>query len=360
MARELATIQRIRELNPIPNADTIEVASILGWKVVVRKGEFQVGDLVVYCEIDSILPDKPEFEFLKPRKFRIRTVRLRGQISQGIAFPLSILPQNKSESSSTETVDRLTTNLVQTGFEEGLDVTELLDIEKYMPAIPTYLAGTVKGTFPSFVPKTDETRVQLLQTLLTRYKGTKCYVSEKVDGCSVTYYFKNEFGVCSRNLELKETEENLLWKQAKLNNIESLLRLAFDKYGYHYAIQCELIGQGIQKNNLKIEGNKILCFNVFNIDKYEYLNFEDFINFCKELEIETVSILETDYLLDDNIDNLVEKSKGFSVLNSKIYREGIVIRPLKEIIDLQMSSLFTNGRVSFKVVNPDYLLKYEE
>ena len=181
-----------------------------------------------------------------------------------------------------------------------------------------------------------------------------------------SYYFKDnsegldEFGVCSRNLELKETEDNLLWKQARLNKIEEKLRQALEKYGYHYAIQCELIGQGIQKNNLRIEGNKIPCFNVFNIDKYSYLNYSDFKDFCNDFNIEIVPLLEVGYSLENNIDNLVEKSKGFSQLNSKIYREGIVIRPLKELVDLQMSSLFNNGRVSFKAINPEYLLKYEE
>ena len=356
--RQLASIQKIRELNPIPGADNIEVASVLGWKCVVVKRQFKVGDLCIFCEIDSLLPDRPEFEFMRDRKFRVRTIRLRGQVSQGLCFPLSILSDYILNESFIPL--ELSTLIGGLPIKEGQDVTEILGIEKYLPQIPANVAGEVKGTFPSFIPKTDETRAQLLQPLLTRYKGTKCYVSEKVDGCSVTYFFKDEFGVCSRNLELKETEDNLLWKKARECKIEEKLKLAFEKYGIHYSIQCELIGQGIQKNNLKIEGNRIPCFNVFNLDKYEYLSFEDFINFCKEFELETVSILETDYLLDDNIDNLVEKSKGFSVLNTKIYREGIVIRPLKEMVDLQMSSLFTNGRVSFKAVNPDYLLKYEE
>jgi len=345
--RNLATIQRIRELNTIPNADSIEVASILGWKVVVRKGEFKVDDLCVYIEIDSLLPDRPEFEFMRDRKMRVRTIRLRGQVSQGLCFPLSII--------SKEIVGDPVFKIV-----EGTDVTEILEIEKYMPQIPANVAGEVKGTFPNFIPKTDETRVQVLQAVLNKYVGTKCYVTEKVDGCSVTYYLKDEFGVCSRNLELKETEDNLLWKQARLNNIEEKLKLAKEKYGYNYAIQCELIGQGIQKNNLKIEGNRIPCFNVFNIDKYEYLNFEDFRYFCKEFNIEMVPVIQIGYLLENDIDKLVEKSRGLSEINSKIFREGIVIRPEIERIDLQMSSLFNNGRVSFKAINPDYLLKYEE
>lgn len=354
MGRQLATIQRIREINPIPNADSIEVASILGWKVVVRKGEFKVDDLCVYIEIDSLLPDKPDFEFMRDRKFRVRTIKLRGQVSQGLCLPLSIINNFFTNYTNEQFIKEIE------NFIEGYDLTEFLGIEKYMPQIPANVAGLVKGTFPSFIPKTDETRVQVLQDVLNKYVSVPCYVTEKVDGCSVTYYLKDEFGVCSRNLELKETEDNLLWKQARLNKIEEKLRQAKEKYGYNYAIQCELIGQGVQKNNLKIEGNRIPCFNVFNIDKYEYLSYVDFIGFCIEFDIEIVPVVEKVYNLENNIDKLVEKSKGFSELNSKVYREGIVIRPHEELIDLQMSSLFNNGRVSFKSINPDYLLKYEE
>ena len=138
--RKLASIQRIKALEPIPDADSIEKATVLGWQLVVKKGEFQVGDLCVYCEVDCLLPDRPEFEFLKNRGSRIRTIRLRGQVSQGICFPLSILPAG-------------------TPIEEDLEVTELLDIVKFEPPIPACLAGIQKGEFPSFIPKTDETRV---------------------------------------------------------------------------------------------------------------------------------------------------------------------------------------------------------
>ena|SRR4030042_1821508 len=340
--RKLATIQQITALNSIPEADNILVASVLGWKVVVRKEDFKVGDLCVYCEIDSILPEKPEFEFLRNKKFRIRTIRMRGQISQGICFPLSILPKDYPK---------------DIPLEVGVEVTEILGIEKYMPQIPANIAGLAKGNFPSFIPKTDETRVQVLQDILTRHKGKVCYVTEKVDGTSATYYLRDgEFGVCSRGLELKETEENLFWIMAKKLDVEKKLR----DFGKNIALQGELIGQGIQKNNLKIEGHKVLFFNVFDIDGYKYYDFEEFKKMIESLGLETVPILETDYVLDDNIDNIIEKSKGLSVVNPKVFREGIVIRPLKEEIDLQLSQGFGNGRVTFKAVNPDYLLKFEE
>lgn len=340
--RRLATIQRIKTLTQIKNADKIETATILGWHVVVEKGLYKVNDLVVFCEIDSILPEKPEFEFMRPRKFKIRTVRLRGQISQGICFPLNILNPEFGE------------------IIEGKDATDNLGIEKYIPQILANVAGTVKGPFPSFIPKTDETRVQLLQPILDRYAGKECYITEKVDGCSVTYYFKDgEFGVCSRNLELKETPENALWEFARKEDIEKKLKDLKELTGHNYAIQGELIGPGIQKNNLRLEEKKVLFFNLVNIDNYSYADFDLFKIYFEMMHLETVPLMEI-CTLDNNIENLIKKSIGPSMLNNKIFREGIVIRPLKELIDLQMSNEWGNGRVSFKVINPEYLLKYEE
>jgi len=167
--RKLASIQRIKSLERIDGADAIEKATVLGWQLVVKKGEFNVGDLCVYCEIDSQMPDRPEFEFLKPRGMRIRTIRLRGQVSQGICFPLSILPEGIT-------------------LGEGADCTDVLGISKYEPPIPACLNGIVKGAFPGFIPKTDETRVQVLQHILDEFEGARCYVTEKLDGTSCTFY----------------------------------------------------------------------------------------------------------------------------------------------------------------------------
>ena len=236
--RKLASIQLIRSLEPIEGADVIEKATVLGWQLVVKKGEFRVGDLCVYCEIDSLLPDRPEFEFLKPRGMRIKTIRLRGQVSQGICLPLSILPDGIA-------------------FEENADCTTILGITKYEPPIPACLSGIVKGKLPSFIPKTDETRVQVLQQLLSKYKGEKCYISEKLDGSSATFYiYNNEFGVCSRNLELLEDAANSFWKVARQMDIENKLRAL----NGNYAIQGELVGEGIQGNKLRLKGQTVLLW----------------------------------------------------------------------------------------------------
>lgn len=332
--RKLASIQKIRMIEPIEGADAIVKASVLGWELVIRKDEFKVNDLCVYCEIDSVLPDKPEFAAIRAKANRIKTIRLRGQISQGICFPVSILPND----------------LVVI---EDMDVTEILGIVKYEPPIPANLAGDVKGLFPSFMPKTDETRVQVLQKSLDKYLGSLCYVAEKLDGSSVTYFCKDGvFGVCSRNLELERDEANSMWKFVIETNLEEKL-LALNK---NICIQGEIIGEGIQKNKYKIKGQTIYFFNVFDIDAYRYFNIDELKALMVNLNLKHVPILEENYELSNNIDELILKSKLKSTLNKEAIAEGIVIRPMTETID----KYNLQGRVSFKVINPDFLIKYDE
>ncbi|MDO9254048.1 MAG: RNA ligase (ATP) [Bacteroidales bacterium] len=337
--RKLASIQKIKALETIEGADAIEKASVLGWQLVVKKHEFKVGDLVVYCEIDCLMPDKPEFEFLKPRGMRVRTIRLRGQVSQGICFPLSILPKD---------FDVI----------EDADCTGILGIEKYEPPMPACLSGIAKGRFPSFIPKTDETRVQVLQKLLDKYKGEKCYITEKVDGSSGTFYINNgEFGVCSRNLELLADSENSFWKVARLMDIENKLR----SLNGNFAIQGELIGEGIQDNKLRLRGQTILFFNAFDIDRFEYFGYEKFISVFKKLQLPTVSIISDEYKLDNDIEAIIKMATIKSSICPDVWAEGIVIRPINEKIELLLSNEnFNNGRVSFKAINPEFLLKYGE
>ncbi|MEP7171335.1 MAG: RNA ligase (ATP) [Bacteroidota bacterium] len=337
--RKLASIQKIKSLEPIEGADAIEKATVLGWHLVVKKNEFNVGDLCVYIEIDSLLPDKPEFEFLKQRGLRIKTIRLRKQVSQGICFPLSILPDD---------------------FEviEDKDCTEALGIIKYEPPVPAHLAGIAKGRFPGFIPKTDETRVQVLQSLLDKYAGEKCYVTEKLDGSSVTYYYRNgEFGVCSRNLELIEDAENSYWKFAYANDLENKLK----SLNGNFALQGEIVGEGIQKNILKLHGQTVYFFNMFDIDKYEYIPFEKFKNILAGFDLKMVPVINDNYILTNNIEKIVADSTVKSLINPLAWAEGIVIRPFDENLDSKVSKEEDlNSRLSFKAINPEFLLKYGE
>jgi len=337
--RNLASIQKIKALEPIEGADAIEKATVLGWQLVVKKGEFKIGDLAVYVEIDSILPEKPEFEFLKSRGMRIKTIRLRGQISQGICFPVSILPDDFE-------------------IREGADCTEVLGITKYEPPIPACLHGKVKGRFPSFIPKTDETRVQVLQNVLDKYQGELCYVTEKLDGSSATYFIRDgEFGVASRNLELLEDDQNSFWKVARELDIENKLR----SLNKNFAIQGELVGEGVQSNKLRLRGQTVYFFTAFDIDKYESLDFKEFNDLFDKLGLPVVPVISTEYKLENDMNALIRMASIKSLICPDVWAEGIVIRSLREINDPFLANEnIAGGRLSFKVVNPEFLLKYGE
>jgi RNA ligase (TIGR02306 family) len=261
MERKLVSVRKITNITPIEGADKIELATIDAWKVVVAKDvNHKVDDMVIYCEIDSFLPIKEEFEFLRKSSykkmsdgiegFRLKTIKLRGQVSQGLILPMSVVEYTNVQ------------------FEVGMDVTNLLGVTKYEPPIPAELAGKVKGLFPSFLYKTDEERIQNLSSEYETYKeknkeDVKFYVTEKLDGSSATFYIKDGvFGVCSRNLELLETEGNSFWRVAReLKLEESLVSL-----GKNICLQGELIGEGVQGNPYKVKGQTVRFFNGFNID----------------------------------------------------------------------------------------------
>jgi RNA ligase (TIGR02306 family) len=327
------SVRRISDLSPIPDADAIELARIDGWNVVVKKGEFRVGDLCGYAEIDSVLPEREPFLFLAPKKFRIRTIRLRGQLSQGIAFPLT------PELFASE----------PNAYIEGDDITEIVGVIKYEPPLNPQLAGTARGSFPAYIPKTDETRVQNLKGLLGKYAGTPMYVAEKLDGSSMTAFLRDgEFHVCSRSMDLKETEGNAFWMVARQLDLEGKLR---DYFGDNVAIQGELIGGRIQGNPLKRPGLEFHAFNLFDIEAGAYWNFGAFRGMCADLGLATVPILDDAFVLHDDIDTLLALADGHSAVNPACLREGLVLRPLVEINDPR------HGRLSFKVISNDYLLK---
>jgi RNA ligase (TIGR02306 family) len=357
MERKLASIQRIREIRPIEGADAIELAIINSWQVVVAKNVgHQVDDLVVYCEIDSFLPIREEFEFLRKSSykkmsdgtegFRLKTIKLRGEVSQGLLLPLSVFE-----------------DFSWTAYE-GLDVTEKLGIIKYEPPIPAELSGTAKGYFPSFIRKTDEERVQNLTNEYTKWAGAKhqFYATEKLDGSSATFYIKDgEFGVCSRNLELADPgefisgsvmcddgierpkQENTFWKVAREMDIKNKLAAT----GLNLCIQGELIGEGIQKNPYKLKGHTVKFYNAFDIDKQERLNLRDFISIMTLLGFETVPVLGIEFVLPETVEELLQQAEGKSVLNANTEREGIVIRSM-------------DTSISFKAISNKFLLKNQD
>ena len=346
--RKLVSIQKILKLEKHENAETLEIARVLGWQTIVKKGEFHEGELICYLEVDSLVPPLPVFDFLKDKKYRVKTIKLRGIFSQGLVMPLSILTGLKFP-------DDIRENPVYE-WKEGQEVTSLLGVTQWVPYVSPNLAGQIKGPFPGFLQKSDQTRIQILRPLLEKYKGIKCSYSEKADGSSCTVYIKDgEFGVCSRNLELKETPENSLWKLARKYDIENKLR----QLGKNIALQGEVVGPGINHNTLNLKYLDIYFYDAFDIDTYKYYDLNDFkILVENKLKLKTVPIISYDFELIDNIDELVKLSIGKSKINPEGPREGIVVRPLKEIYDCSVME-DNNGRISFKVVSPEYLLKYD-
>ncbi len=351
--RKLASIQTVTTVEPILNADAIERFRVLGWWIVGKKGEVKPGDRVVYCEIDSLLPERPEFEFLRSSSFkpaivdgatvlqragfRIKTIKLRGQVSQGIYFPLSILPDGRS-------------------CEVGDDVTDLLGIIKYEPPVPVGMGGRSKGPFPGFLPKTDETRIQVLEPLLDQYRSQTFFITEKLDGTSFTAFLRDgEFGLCSRNLWLDETDTASLFARVSQSlELPKKLELIRDRFGFQPAIQGEVIGPGIQKNKYSLKSVELRIFSVIDIDRYALVDREMMLATLESVGLTSVPQLG-EFVLNHTIDELVEIAVGKSQLNPNAHREGLVFRPAQEIHDATLG-----GRLSFKVINPQFLLKYDE
>lgn len=331
--RKLATIKVIEAIHPINGADAIEVAQIGGWKVVVKKNEYQPGDHAIYCEIDSWIPHELA-PFLskgrEPREYngvkgeRLTTVKLRGQISQGLLLPLT---------------DDILSKITVCD-----DISPLLNIQKWEAPIPAQLAGEVRGMFPRFIPKTDEERIQNLTAEIKDWND--CYLSweitEKLDGSSMTVYvFQDDCGVCSRNLNLKETEGNTLWKIARSEQLIEKIKST----GKNLALQGELIGEGIQGNPYKIKGHQFRVFKIYDIDLGFYVSPSVRMDYVNSLQLNSVPVIAQAWVGELVIDNLLQKVEDKSVLNATTEREGVVFK-CNEL-----------PNTSFKVISNKFLLK---
>lgn len=331
--RKLATIRKIDALLPIKDADAIECAVVGGWKVVAQKGLYNVGDLAVYFEIDSWIPNiiapflskgKEPREFEGVKGERLKTIKLRGQLSQGLLMPRYAVLDKIGE------------------IYEGMDVTELLGIKKWEKAIPAQLAGQMKGNFPTLIPKTDQERAQnLVNEIQAAYEsGLQFEVTEKLEGSSMTVYrIQGEFGVCSRNLDLKRDENNSFWATAIREDIDARM-CAVDPY-WDFAIQGELVGPGIQGNIYNLSNIEFYVYDVYNIQEGKYLNPEARRKLIEGMELKHVPHLITANALP--IDMLLNLAEGKSELNPKQEREGIVFKQV-------------SGGMTFKVISNKYLL----
>ena len=367
--RRLATIRTVREIRPIEGADSIEVAVVDGWECVVKKGEFYPTNRVVYIEIDSIVPEIPEFEFLRDRKFRVRTIKLRKQISQGLVMPLSILskPEHKYTIDMDVTDELKITKYDPEAAEEAKVAARNMKIKEEKSWIfrniikplfrfniirEFYIKILGKGgkakSWPSWITKTDEERIQNRINMFNaeRDAQTKFYATEKLDGCSATYFLHNgAFGVCSRNVWLKTPDDSHYWKMAKFHGMEEVLAwISKQEQVLDVVLQGEIIGEGIQKNKYKIKGHAFYGFNLeLNGRKIPYMEMHSMLS---RYNVKSVPLVNVDFMLPPDVQDLVAASKGKSVLLHAQKREGIVVR--------------SNDRsISFKVINPEFLLAEE-
>ena len=343
-SRKLASIQIISELKEHSNADKLLIATVLGWNVVCGKSDgLIVGDKVIYFEIDSLLPsDKIWSAFMKDKKFRIKTVKLRGELSQGLLMPLKIL-------------EEYNISIKPEDYTEGQDMTQILQIVKYENDADEEVSPNNKNkikinSFPSQYgfEKTDEPRIQSSPGLLKEFKDKAFYATLKYDGTSCTYFVdkdKDEFYICSRNQIRGYDKSECYTKTADKYNIKEILI----KNSCKYAIQGETYGPSIQKNPLEV---KEICFAVFNIYDYQdkkYLDYDALCAFCKENSLPMVEVIVEGDNFNYSLSELKELSKG-NYKNTKNPREGLVFRLKSNWNDLVFK------RFSFKIINDDYLL----
>lgn len=318
-------VGKIVDLFPINNADRLESARVWcgaggEWTGVVPKGLYSIGDSCTVFLQDAIIPTNLGLDFMERSNWRVCMARFRGAPSECLI---------------TEIFD------VIDGIPIGTPVGNILGVKKYEKPIPAELSGQVKGRFPSFVPKTDEKNYQTARDIVLEMKGKHCYISVKYDGTSCTVYRnRDNFGVCSRNLELKYNDKNSFWNVVTGWGLEETLPDG-------YAIQFELYGEGIQKNPLGVKGVHGAVFNVYNIKEHRYESIDFVKGLCDELGIPVVDIIAEDFILDDVGDEYLRSIASGTYPNGSP-REGIVIRPMTEFITRK------GYRASFKVINLDY------
>lgn len=391
--RKLASIQEIKSVKPIPDADKIEVASILGWEVVVRKDEFKAGEKIVYFEIDSFLPSSKKYSFVGKERinpitlntaneevgFRLATAVLRGQVSQGLALKFKELDHTFSGMEQEELIHYLS------GLPIGTEVTELFGVTKFdRPEIANEL-GNLVGTFPSqYISQTDEERIQTEPKSYSEIKGQPYYITSKIDGTSITNVWHDGELICA-------TRNNTL---DKFNAIEKMLNnngVAEKLKNYeNVSFQSELYGVGVQKNKLGIRDKRLATFTISKNN--QVLGLESMLDVVDDLGLEIPEIVElgsedpeqikrildkiekinskrkdinpvksTEGPLkivvqkvvtknfDYSISEIIERMNGTTYSTSGQLQEGGVVRPLADTVDRKP--------ISFKVINNKFLVK---
>ena len=351
---KLASVQVIADLQPIEGADLIQVAKVLGWEIVVKKEEYKIGDLCSYIQIDTVLPELPEYEFMRERKYRVKTIKLRKQISQGLIVPL---PTGK--------------------WKEGDDLTDVLGIKKYekvdnnpvryeKPRMPKvwykkywylfkynllykafpFLQKQSRSPFPKdLVSITDEERIQNIPQVLMQYAGKEFVVSYKLDGSSITIihskvWGKSKFRICSRRFELHDKANDWYKVFKQTNFADEVLKLVRYFNTNDIIVQGEAIGK-FNGNHHNLTTDKIMLFNIYVSGKR--LNQREFAEVCKRNNIPHCPVYK-ETILNHTLPQILAESELKDILNPSVEVEGLVWRCVED-------------NMSFKVINNKYLLK---
>lgn len=368
--RQLAKLVIVDDVVEHSNADALELVIIGGWQCCVKKGEFKKGDMGVYFEIDSMLPlDIPAFEFLQGRNerefegkrySRIKTIKLRKELSQGLLLPIESINWKELPSSQGHCLVSFRDSEIGSGLTSPEEfctlvtqLTQILGVVKYEPALPACLSGNAKGLFPSFLRKSDQERIQNLKREHEKSIGEEFEVTFKLDGSSFTAFVFRDggeeqniyTGLCSRNLELKVDEsnaENTFVQTFNNYDLDSRLREYYNETGNFIAIQGEMVGPGIQNNFEGLQEVQLFVYNVFDIREQKYLLPDDARKVVEELGLNYVPVFKAVHQLTESIPQLLEMAEGPSGLNGK-YREGLVFKSLTR-------------NFSFKVISSTYCL----
>lgn len=326
-----AYIGKVTSIGLIPGADFIVHATVdclTGgkWAGVVRKDEVKEGDVVEVYLPDSILPAVPRFAFMEQKRYRVRQARFKGCPSTCLIMPYA-------------------GPWLDTPEDVGTDITEVCGVTKYEKAIPASLSGIVLRNFPGFIPKTDEVLYQKAWHLIDFLKGSQYYITTKYDGCSGTAYIKDgHFGVCSRNLELKEEGGSVWWEAAKKYDLEAALRAIEPMRDL--AVQFEVVGPSIQGNPCGLKEREIRVFDLYDITKGLYFGLESIRNWCLGHGLPMVDLVRSGDVFTLDEVAMLALAEAPRYPNGKPV-EGIVIRS-------QVPRFVGRDRLSFKVVNLNY------
>lgn len=413
----MAHIEKVIQTYPIDGADKIEMSQILDYHVVTKKNEFKTGDLAVYVEVDSILPDglplslqaeldvlkkqlkkatgediktietkiseivsqntKPEFEFLRAKSFRIKVQKYsrfadkfgNPIISQGILFPLSVLPQDFLDRNEGVDVTSIlgVTKVVEDEEDEKTESSkeEISTFEKFLDkklmrfSLYRRIKKEIKGSklsgswLPIFPEQSDEIAAQKCYSKILEVHGKEGYYkSSKIEGSNFgAYYHSNRkffgflkqehFGVCTHHRHILSDDGSHFWKTARQHDFEKRLK----DIGRNLFVRGEIVGGRIQGNIYKLPEHHIYLFEIYDMDNKRYFTFDEFKEFCHKYGFETVPILDENFTLPDTVQEILQDASHMDELvpGVKVLAEGAVYRKKD------------NVKISFKVRDPKYL-----